>query len=232
MTGTVVNVIAIAVGVGLGSLFKKRIKETVKTTIMQGLGLSVLLIGLQMALQTEQIILVILSLVIGGIIGELLDIEEKLNNLGEVLEKITGEQGGSVINAFVSTSLIYCVGAMAIIGAVEDGLNNNPQILFAKSILDGTTAVFFTSTMGFGVIFSALSVLIYQGSITLLAVYIKDFLTPAVTAEITATGGILIVGIALNLLNIKQVKIGNLLPSVFVVLILTYYFKNYIDILI
>lgn len=215
MLGTVVNTAAIILGAAFGLFFKKGIPERVKRTIMQGLGLAVLLVGFSMSLQTKQILVVILSLVLGGLTGELLNIEGGLARLGKWLESKVGEEAGEVGKAFVTTSLIYCVGAMAIMGSIEDGLNNNPQILFTKAALDGISAVVFASTMGIGVAFSSFPVFIYQGSITLLAALVKGALSPAAVAEMTATGGLLIVGIALNILNIKDIKVGNLLPSIF-----------------
>lgn len=215
MSGTIVNAAAIILGAAVGLLFKKGIPERVKCTIMQGIGLAVLLVGLSMALQTKQILVVILSLVLGGLTGELLNIEGGLDRLGKWLESKVGGGTGELGKAFVTTSLIYCVGAMAIMGSIEDGLNSNPQILFTKSALDGISAVVFASTMGIGVAFSSFPVFFYQGSITLLASLVKGFLSPAAVAEMTATGGLLIVGIALNILQIKEIKVGNLLPAIF-----------------
>lgn len=215
MLGTVVNTAAIVFGAAFGLLFKKGIPERVRCTIMQGIGLAVLLVGLSMSLQTKQILVVILSLVLGGLTGELLNIEGGLARLGKWLESKVGGGTGEVGKAFVTTSLIYCVGAMAIMGSIEDGLNNNPQILFTKAALDGISAVVFASTMGIGVAFSSFPVFLYQGSITLLAALAKGVLSPAAVAEMTATGGLLIVGIALNILDIKEIKVGNLLPAVF-----------------
>jgi len=219
--GTIVNVAAIAFGAAFGLLFRKGISEKVSCTIMQGIGLAVLLVGSSMALQTKQVLVVILSMILGGLTGGLLNIEGGLARLGKWLEEKIGGETGEVGKAFVTASLIYCVGAMAIMGAIEDGLNNNPQILFAKAALDGISAIVFASTMGIGVIFSLFPVFIYQGSITLLAVYVKGFLVPDAVVEMTATGGLLIVGIALNILGIKDIKVGNLLPAIFYALPLT-----------
>ncbi|WP_031514325.1 DUF554 domain-containing protein [Desulfofalx alkaliphila] len=215
MLGTVVNVAAIALGVTVGMVFKKGISEKTKSTVMQGLGLVVILIGLKTAWQTENEIIVILSLALGAIIGEYIDIEERLERVGTWLESKTGNNQGMVAKAFVSTSLIYCVGAMAIMGALEDGLTGQPNILFAKSALDGISAIIFTSTMGIGVIFSTIPVFLYQGSITLLADFFKEFLTDGMITEMNATGGLLIAAIGINILGIMKVKIGNLLPAIF-----------------
>lgn len=222
MLGTLVNTAAIICGAAFGLLFRRGIPERVSCTIMQGIGLAVILVGLSMAMQTKQILVVILSLVLGGLTGELLNIEGGLARLGRWLESKVGGTAGDVGKAFVTTSLIYCVGAMAIMGSIEDGLNGNPQILFTKAALDGISAVVFASTMGLGVAFSAVPVFLYQGSITLLASLVKGGLSPAAVAEMTATGGLLIVGIALNILGIKEIKVGNLLPAIFYAVPLTF----------
>lgn len=215
MVGTIVNAAAIILGTVMGMFFKKGIPERVKQTILQGLGLAVLLVGLQMSLQTQQVLVVVISLGLGGLTGELLNIEGGLNRLGKWLESKVGGVKGETGKAFVTASLIYCVGAMAIMGSIEDGLYNNPRILLTKAALDGISAVVFASTMGPGVAFSALPVFLYQGSITLLAAYVKVFLSTAAVAEMSATGGLLIVGIGLNILNVAEIKVGNLLPAIF-----------------
>ncbi|AEF95554.1 protein of unknown function DUF554 [Desulfotomaculum nigrificans CO-1-SRB] len=214
MTGTIANAAAIVAGTAVGLIFRKGISESINNTVMSGIGLAVALIGFKMAFKTENELIVILSLVVGGIIGEVLNIEGRLAKLGAYLESKVGGSDGEVARAFVTTSLIYCVGAMAIMGALEDGLSGNATTLYAKSLLDGTSAVIFSSTMGFGVAFSAIPVLIYQGAITLMAGVLKSFLTPAMITEMTATGGLLIVGIASNILGIKAIKVGNLLPAI------------------
>ncbi|MDA8233600.1 MAG: DUF554 domain-containing protein [Clostridia bacterium] len=219
MLGTIVNVAAIIAGGLVGMVLKRGIPDKVKTTVMQGIGLAVVLIGLQMALQTRNPLIVISSLVIGGIIGEFIGIEDKLHKLGLWLEEKVGKDKGEVAKAFVSTSLIYCVGAMGITGAIEDGLNGNSRILFAKAMLDGFSAIIFASTMGMGVLFSSVPVFLYQGAISLLAGWAAALLSGPVTAEMTATGGLLIVGIGINILGIKEIRVGNLLPAIGVAII-------------
>lgn len=217
MLGTTVNLIAIVIGGLAGLLFGKAFPDRLKTTVIQGIGLSVIIIGLQMALKTNNVLIVIISLVLGGIIGEGINIEERLNQLGFFLEKKLSSNGeGQFTKAFVTTSLIYCVGAMAIVGALEDGLNGNHSILFAKSALDGVTAVIFASSMGIGVIFSAVPVFIYQGCIALFAGLLQGILSDAVVLEMSAVGGLLILGIGINMLNIKEIRVGNLLPGIFI----------------
>lgn len=221
MLGTIVNSAAIIVGTFLGILLKTGIPDKIKHTIMQGIGLSVMLIGLSMAMKTQNAIIVILSLVIGGIIGEVFAIEDRLKNAGEWLEERVGQNQGDFTRGFVTTSLIFCVGAMAIMGALESGLTGNHTTLFAKSALDGITSIVFASSMGIGVAFSALPVFIYQGLITLTAASMKVFLTDAIIREMTATGGVLILGIGLNILEITKIKVGNMLPAIIGAIFLT-----------
>ncbi|MCK8824540.1 DUF554 domain-containing protein [Fuchsiella alkaliacetigena] len=222
MKGTIVNTVAIIVGSGLGICLGRKFSTSLKETLLQGLSLAVLLIGMEMTLESNQLSVVIFSLVIGGIIGELLGIESKLKNFGNWLESKFAVGHGGIAEAFVRTTLIYCVGAMAIMGAIQDGLTGNPDILYAKSMLDGFSAIAFTSTMGIGVIFSSLSVLFYQGTITLLANSLQFLLTPEIVAEMTATGGLLIIGICINILGMAEIKVGNLLPSIGVAIFLAH----------
>ena len=214
MTGTIVNAASIVVGAAIGTLLKKGIPENYKQTVIQGLSLAVMVIGLQMAFKSNNILIVILSLVLGGLTGEYLRIEDRLTGFGSRMEALFGNQGGGFTKAFVTASLVYCVGAMAIVGAIQDGISGNPGTLYVKSLLDGVSSIVFASTLGIGVAFSAVPVLIYQAAITLLAQYLQGLLTPAVIAELTATGGVLIVGISIKILEIKDIRVGNLLPAV------------------
>ncbi len=219
MLGTIVNTIAIILGSLLGVSLRRGISDRYKETVIAAIGLAVLLIGLKSALQTNDILLVIISLALGAIIGEMLHIEDHLESIGFWIGSRLGRTGEGVAQAFVTSSLVFCVGAMAIVGALESGLAGNHQTLFAKSIIDGVTAVIFSSTLGIGVIFSALAVFCYQGAITLTASYLKPFLTPAVVAQMSAVGGLLIVAIGLHILEIKKLRIGNMLPGLFIPLV-------------
>lgn len=219
MLGTIVNSIAIIAGSILGIVFRNGIKEKYKNTLMDGINLSVIIIGIMGAIKSENIILVIVSMVIGGLIGEMIGIEDKLDNLGNKLQNTFAKGDSDFTKGFVTTSLIYCIGAMAIIGSLESGITGNHETLFAKSILDGISAIVFASTMGIGVAFSAVAVFIYQGTITLLSNSIKDLLTPEVINEMSAIGGILIMAIGITMLGIKKIKIGNLLPAIFIPII-------------
>ncbi|MDK2817338.1 MAG: uncharacterized protein PWR22_1967 [Moorella sp. (in: firmicutes)] len=222
MWGTWVNVLAILAGSLLGTLIGRRLFQRLLTTVTQATGLGILLVGLTMAIQSQNIVLVIVSLVAGGISGELLDIEGRLAGLGKRLESLLSRGGrGEITRAFVSASLLYCVGAMAIIGSMDAGLRANYNTLYAKALLDGILAASMSTTMGWGVALSSLPVLVYQGSLTLMATWMQNYLTPAVVTEITASGGLLIIAIALDVLKIKEIHVGNLLPAIFFAAILS-----------
>lgn len=219
MLGTVVNFIAILAGGLLGVSIKKGIKDNYKKIIMDGLSLVVILIGLSSALKTQNILLLIFSVTIGSIVGEGIGIDRKLNSLGNFLQRKMGKGDANFSEGFVTASLIYCVGAMAIVGALESGLTGNHSTLFAKSVIDGITAIVFASTLGLGVAFSAISVFIYQGTLTILASYLTNILTDVVKIEMSAVGGLLIVAIGINILEIKEIKVSNMLPAIFIPLI-------------
>jgi uncharacterized membrane protein YqgA involved in biofilm formation len=227
MKGTIVNVIAIFLGCSVGFILKSKFPEKIGKIIMQSLGLASLLIGAQMALKTNNILLVIFSLVIGGVIGEIIGIEEGLEIFGErvKLKFKSNDSSERFVEGFVTASLLYCVGSMAIMGALKEGLSGNPDILYTKSLMDGVTSLAFTAAMGIGVLFSVIPVFLYQGGITLLARLIKDFLSPEIINEMTAVGGILILGIGFGILEIKKIKIGNLLPAILVVALLATIFN-------
>ena len=219
MIGTIVNTVAIILGGSLGTVIGSNLGQRYKDTVMQGLSLAVLLIGLKMALKTENVNIIIFSLLLGGLIGEVLSIETKLQQLGDWFESKLKAKG-EVAEAFVQCSLIYCVGAMAIMGAIQDGLLNDPSTLYAKAMLDGFSAIAFSSSLGIGVILSAIPVFIYQGVIALTAGWLKPLLTDPVIREMTATGGLLIVAIGLNILDVTKIKVGNLLPAIVVAVVL------------
>lgn len=226
MLGTIVNSLAILIGGFTGSLFKNKISSSYNETIMKALGLSVILIGLKGALQINNILLLIISLTLGTLVGELMKIEKGIENIGIWLERRFSNQKG-LAKGFVTASLVYCVGAMAIMGALESGLTGNHDILYAKSLIDGISAIIFSSSLGIGVCFSAISVFLYQGIITLTASLMKPYLIPSVVNEMSAVGGLLIVAIGANILEIKRIKVGNMLPAIFIPL-LYYIFKSII----
>jgi uncharacterized protein len=219
LLGTFANVAAIIVGSVVGLIFRGRISDKYNKTILQALSLGVILIGLKSAFKCNDFILIIISLALGSLLGELCKIEHRIENAGTWLENKFSEKGGSFAEGFVTASLLYCVGAMAIVGSLESGLTGNHSTLFAKSTLDGIGSVIFSSTMGIGVLFSSVSVLLYQGTITLAAVYVKPFLVPEVISQMSSVGGLLIVAIGINMLGGNKIKVGNMLPAVFIPLI-------------
>lgn len=214
MKGTIVNAAAVLIGSVGGLVLKKGIPTKFQQTIMQGLGLAVGLIGLQMAFKTQNILIVIISLIIGALIGEAIDIDKWLSRIGDWLTTKMGSQHGNAGQGFVTASLVYCVGAMAVVGSIQDGLTGDASTLYAKSMLDGISSVIFASTMGIGVALSSISILLYQGTITLLAGVFSAILSDSVIKEMTAVGGLLIVGISMLMLEIKPVKVANLLPAI------------------
>lgn len=216
MLGTIVNTIAILIGGIVGLLFKNGISERYSTTIMNSLSLCVIFIGISGSLKCDNVLLLIISLVIGAFLGEFLDIDAALKKLGDTLEKRFTGRWGKISDGFVTASLLFCVGAMAIVGSLESGLSGNHKILFAKSMLDGISSIIFASSLGIGVLFSSLSVLVYQGVITLCASLLKGILVSTVITSMTAVGSLLIVGLGLNMLGVTKIKVANLLPAVFI----------------
>lgn len=228
--GTLVNGAMIIAGSLLGLFFTK-IPERYKETVMHGIGLAVILIGIQMAFSTEVIIIVLLSLLSGAIIGEMIHLEEGLNRLGAWIGSkfTTTNDNFSVAQGFVTASLIFVIGAMSVIGALDSGIRGDHEILITKGVIDGFVALVLTTTLGFGVIFSVIPVILYQGSIALLATQIEKWLPETflngLIVEVTAVGGLLILAIGLNLLKIVQIRIGNLLPSIVTVGFIYYIYQ-------
>ncbi|MBC5625105.1 DUF554 domain-containing protein [Clostridium sp. NSJ-49] len=217
MIGTIVNSVAVVIGCLIGFLIKGRLKTNISNTIMSGLGLCVLYIGVSGALKGEDTLLMIICIVIGALIGELIDIDKWLSRLGEIIERKVNKVGKSniaIAEGFVSASLLFCVGAMAIVGSLESGLRGNHDTLFAKSLLDGVTSIILTSTLGIGVIFSAVTIFIYQGLITLGAGMLANVLSESVINNMTAVGSLLIIGLGFNILGITKIKVANMLPAV------------------
>jgi len=184
---------------------------------MQALGLCVLVIGITSAIKTENTLLFIISVALGGAIGKIVGIEDGLDKLGQIVqERFTTDGDSKIAEGFVTATLIFCVGAMTILGSIESGVNNNHEILYIKSMLDGIAAMIFASTLGFGVGLSAIAVLVYQGILTLCASFIAPILTDQMLLEISAVGGVLVMGIGFNLLNIRKMHVGDMLPAIFI----------------
>jgi len=224
MLGTFVNVLAIILGCIIGLLIKSKIPERINKIIFQVIGLFTITLGITMAIKTNNFLIVVFSLIIGSIIGELFDIEKYLENLSQTLKNKLKSSNDKFSEGFITATLIYCIGPMAILGSIEEGLGNDPNLLFAKSILDGVASIALSSALGIGVIFSTLPLLIYQGGITLFAGYVSKYLNDALIVELSAVGGILLLGLGMNIAEIKKFKVVNMLPSLLVVVILSYFF--------
>jgi len=221
MIATVVNAAAVVIGTLIGLIFHARIQGGFKTAVYNSIGIVSLILGFSMALETQRVLYMALSLVFGGIIGYAMHIEEGILNMGEFLRKrfAKSEEGGEFAYGFLSASVLFCVGALAIIGSFKAGVEGNYELLFTKSVMDGFMAVMLTGAMGVGVGFSALSILIYQGALTLLSVWIRPLVTDLVLSELTGVGGALVIMIGINLLALKEIKTANYIPSLVIVLI-------------
>jgi uncharacterized protein len=213
VTGTWVNTGAILVGSLIGMTVGKHLPERIKTIVMQGLGLSVILVGLRMSLSVQDSMTAIGCLLLGALTGELLNIEQGIERIGGWLKKRSGSKSATFIQGFVTASILYLTGAMVIVGSIQDGTIGDASTLYVKSLLDGVASVALSSTLGNGVAFSALSVLVVQGAITLLASHLDFLREPAVLSAVTSTGGLMILGIGINLLEIIRIRIGNFLPA-------------------
>lgn len=231
--GTIINCGTVAVGTTIGLFLKGGLPKRFENTIMSALGLCSCFISISGVMEnmlvvsadgisTQYTMLMVLSLAIGAIIGEAFDIESHLESIGDWFKakfKVNGSGSATFVEGFVTSSLLFCVGAMAIVGSLEDGLNGNYTILAAKSVMDGVAAVVFTASLGAGVYLSCLSLLVYQGSITLLAGFIRPYLTDLLISQISCVGSVLIFGVGINLILGKKVKVGNLLPAMFLPII-------------
>ncbi len=213
MTGTIVNTGAILAGSFIGISAGKFLPERIKTIVVQALGLSVILIGLKMALSGKDPIVTIGCVLLGAITGELIKIEQGTERLGEWLKTRARSDSSTFVQGFVSASVLYLTGAMMIVGSIQDGTMGDASTLYTKALLDGVASVALSSTLGIGVAFSALSVLLVQGSITLLASKLLFMQNPDVLDAVTASGGLLILGIGTNVLGLTKIKVGNFLPA-------------------
>lgn len=225
MLGTIVNCIAITLGCIAGLIIKGKIPKKVSNTIMNGLGLCVIYIGISGALEGKDTIQMIICIAVGSLVGEIIDIDNALIKLGDYFESKVKKNNDkvSISEGFVTASLLFCVGAMALVGSLESGLQGDHTTLFAKSILDGVSSIIFASTLGIGVLLSVGTVFIYQGAITLSAGLLSGVLSAAVITNMSAVGSLLIIGLGLNMLGITKIKVANLLPAVFIPIIFGFF---------
>lgn len=218
---TLINALAIIFGALLGVLLGRNFPDRVRSIVYQGIGLCVLVIGIDMALRYDNIVLVVFSVLLGAVTGELLKLDEKMASLGNWLKGRIKSKDTRFTDGFVTASLIFCIGSMAILGSIDEGIRGDRTILLTKSILDGFISIPLASTYGIGVMFSALPILIYQGSITIAASQSQAFFTPDIITQITSVGGLLIMGIGITLMDLKKVNVTNLLPSLIYVVLFT-----------
>ena len=234
MLGTLVNAAAIIAGSLAGTLVRSRLPQRYIDVAFQAAGLFTFVIGVSMALKSDSMILIVFSIILGAILGEALNLDGRTENAANFLmKKFTKTNSESekpnrssrlAVEGFITASVLFCTGSMAILGAFEDGMGNPPQLLYTKSILDGFASIAFASTFGIFVGLSALPVLIYQGTLTLFAAFIMQFMTEAMIADLTSVGGILLIGLSLNILKIKEIKVVNMLPALVIVVILSMIF--------
>lgn len=221
MIATFINAAAVIVGSLIGLLIRKGIKEEYRKVVFTAAGLTSLTIGIQMALETSHILSFALALMIGGLLGTLLDVEGGIERFGERLkQRFASKSEGAFAAGFLNASILFCAGAMAIVGSFRAGTEGNYSLIFTKSVLDGFVSIIFAGAMGIGVAFSALSILVYQGALTLLSVYIKPYVSDLMLAEITGIGGALVIMIGFGLLEIKSFKTGNFLPALIIIVVL------------
>ena len=229
MTGTWINVFAVIAGGTLGSLLGERFAPRVREIIMQGIGLVVLVVGMDMALGTNRFLLVLACILLGGILGEYANLQTRLDKAGRWLELHAARfpflTRGDFTKGFVTASLVFCVGPMAVLGSIQDGLSGDYTVLTIKSVLDGFSALAFAAAMGMGVSFSALGILLVQGSLSLGASLFENIMTPDMVTQITAVGGIMTLGIGLLLLEIKPIRVVNLLPALALAPLFVYVWK-------
>lgn len=224
MQGTLMNVAGVIIGSAIGLTIHSRLPQRIITTTFQGIGLFTIVLGVTMAVKTTNFLLMIVSIVTGSMVGELINIETRLDKLSEKIRKKTQVADDKFSEGFITSSLMFCMGSMAILGALEEGLGGTPHLFMAKSVLDGFCSLVLAASLGVGVIFSAIPLFIYQGGLTLFASSLQGSLTESIINELTSVGGLLLIGLGIDILEIKKVKIMNMLPSLVIVVVLAWLF--------
>ena len=224
MTGTFVNVGAVIAGSLIGLMINRRLNPRFTNTVFQAIGLFTVFLVISMALKTDNILLIIFSLVLGAITGELLRIDKGIERFSDFLKRKLNSRSDRFSEGLITSFLLFCMGSMTILGAIEEGLGDEPNLLLAKSLMDGFSSIALASAMGIGVLFSVVPLLIYQGGITLFAEYFQEHATDLFVNELTAVGGILLLGLGISILDIKKINIVNMLPALIYILVLVYFF--------
>jgi uncharacterized protein len=224
MTGTLINAGAILLGSTIGLLAHSKLPERLIRIVFQGIGLFTLFLGFYMGLKTNNLFFIIISIVLGGILGELINIDSNLNKFGERIKLRFKSDHSKFSEGLVTAFLLFCMGSVTILGAIEEGMGGKPNLLLAKSVLDGVSSIALAAAFGYGVAMSIIPLLIYQGGLTLLAAYFGDYFSETIINELTAVGGLILIGLGINILEIKQLKILNLLPALVIIVLLAYFF--------
>jgi len=231
MTGTLLNVGAIIAGSMIGMLIRSRLPKKLVNIVFQGIGLFTIALGVSMSLKSDHFLLAIISIVAGGIIGQWIDIDQLLKRFSDTLHRKSSKSkwmeipgGNRFTEGFITATMLYCVGSMAVLGPIEDGMGQTPTILYTKSLMDGISSIALASSFGSSIAFSALPLLVYQGSITLFASFFAKYMNAGLIADLTSVGGILLIGLGINILDIKKIPVTNLLPALLVVVLLGYFF--------
>lgn len=224
MQGTLINAAAVIAGSSIGLIIHSRLPKKITTITFQAMGLFTLFLGIDMAMKTNEFLLMIFSIVPGSIVGEWIDIDKYLLKFSNYLKRKVGSDNNKFSEGFITSFMLFCVGSMTILGAIEEGLGGKPNLLLAKSVLDGFSSIALSAALGIGVMFSAIPLLLFQGGLTLFAGFLENYLSDPIINELTGVGGLLLIGLGLNILEIKKLKITNMLPSLVIIVILAYFF--------
>lgn len=224
MIGTLINIGAIILGGSIGLLFRTKIPERLFKIVFQAIGVFTLYLGISMALKANELLIMVFSLVLGSLLGELLRLEERVEMLSERLKKRVGSGDANFSTGLLTAFMLFCMGAMTIVGSLEEGMGKEPTLLLTKSLMDGISSVALAAVMGIGVLFSVIPLLIYQGGLTLLAALFGDIIPQVVINEITGIGGVLIIALGISILELKKIKVLNMLPAILIEILLCYIF--------
>lgn len=227
MLGTIVNVIAVVAGGSIGLLLNKKLPKRFVTIFFQVVGIFTLFLGFSMALKTSHVLHMIMALIIGAVIGEAFKLEQRMERIGDVLKSTLKIGNEKFTEGLLTAFLLYCMGSLSILGAIEEGMGGSSKLLLIKSLMDGVSSIALASGLGIGVIFSAIPLLIYQGGITLIAMGFGEFFPEVYVVELSAVGGILLIGLGINILEIKKIKVMNMLPALVVIVILLWLIPDF-----
>jgi len=224
MTGTLVNAGAVIIGSLIGLVFRSRIPERMFKIVFQAIGLFTIYLGVSMALKANEMLIMVFSLVVGALVGEGLRIEERVEGVSDRIKKRIGGKDENFSAGFITAFLLFCMGSLSILGSIEEGMGHEPNLLMTKALMDGFSAVALTAALGVGVLFSVIPLVIYQGGLTLFAAYVGDVIPAAMLDELTGVGGVLILGLGITLLDLRHIKVLNLVPALVIEVLLCYFF--------